>query len=126
LIGGEGSGEFNASSTDFDKTLDDSDIYNEYSDVILKSFPFGKIIEEIQLILAEAGLIRLIAFFDDFSELKFVDQRLFVDVILSPLNNSSNEAVKLKIAGYSGRVYYGKIDPGKTDTLGLDFTDLYE
>lgn len=125
-IGSEVSGELNASSTDFDKTLDDSDIYNEYSDVILKSFPFGKIIEEIQLLLAEAGLIRLIAFFDDFSELKFVDQRLFVDVILSPLNNSSNEAVKLKIAGYSGRVYYGKIDPGKTDTLGLDFADLYE
>lgn len=126
LGAGEISGELNASATDFDKTLDDSDIYNEYSDVILKSFPFGKIIEEIQILLAEAGLIRLIAFFDDFSELKFVDQRLFVDVILSPLNNSSNEAVKLKIAGYSGRVYYGKIDPGKTDTLGLDFADLYE
>lgn len=121
-IGAEAAG----SLTDFDRTLDDTDTYNEYSDVVLKSFPFSDIIEEIQVLLNESGLTRLVAFFDDFSELRFVDQRLFVDVILSPLNNSSNEAVKLKIAGYPGRVYYGKIDPGKADTIGLDFADLYE
>lgn len=113
-------------STDFDKTLDDSEIYNEYSDVVLKSFPFSEIIEEIQTLIHEAGLLRLVVFFDDFSELNFVDQRLFVDVVLSPLNNSSNETVKLKVAAYPGRVYYGKIDPGKSDTISLDFSDLYE
>ncbi|MGN2244949.1 hypothetical protein ACFWZU_15750 [Frateuria sp. GZRR33] len=121
-VGAEAAG----SLTDFDRTLDDTDTYNEYSDVVLKSFPFAEIIDEIQVLLSESGLTRLVAFFDDFSELRFVDQRLFVDVVLSPLNNSSNEAVKLKIAGYPGRVYYGKIDPGKTDTIGLDFADLYE
>jgi DNA-binding transcriptional ArsR family regulator len=120
------SAEVNGSITDFDKTLDDSEIYNEYSDVVLKSFPFSEIIEEIQILIAESGLLRLVVFFDDFSELKFIDQRLFVDVVLSPLNNSSNETVKLKIAGYPGRVYYGKIDPGKSDTISLDFSDLYE
>lgn len=114
------------SLSDFDKTLDDSDIYNEYSDVVLKSFPFSEIIQDIQTLISESGLTRLVAFFDDFSELGLVDQRLFVDVILSPLNNSSNEKVKLKVAGYPGRVYYGKIDPGKTDTLTLDFSGLYE
>lgn len=114
------------SLSDFDKTLDDSDIYNEYSDVVLRSFPFSEIIDEIQTLISESGLIRLVAFFDDFSELGFVDQRLFVDVVLSPLNNSSNEKVKLKVAGYPGRVYYGKIDPGKADTISLDFSDLYE
>lgn len=114
------------SLSDFDKTLDDNDIYNEYSDVVLKSFPFGEILDEIQTLISESGLVRLVAFFDDFSELGLVDQRLFVDVVLSPLNNSSNEKVKLKIAGYPGRVYYGKIDPGKADTIGLDFSDLYE
>ncbi len=122
----EVSSEIEGSLSDFDKTLDDTDIYNEYSDVVLKSFPFNEILDEIQILLTESGLLRLVAFFDDFSELKFVDQRLFVDVILSPLNNSSNETVKLKIAGYPGRVYYGKIDPGKADTIGLDFSDLYE
>lgn len=118
--------ETGGSSSDFDKTLDDSEIYNEYADVVLKSFPFNRIIEEIQILLAEAGLVKLFAFFDDFSELSFIDQRLFVDVILSPLNNSSNDSIKLKIAAYPGRVYYGKIDPGKTDTIALDFCDLYE
>lgn len=118
--------EASASLSDFDRALDDSDIYNEYSDVVLKSFPFGEIIEEIKTLISEAGLVRLVAFFDDFSELALVDQRLFVDVVLSPLNNSSNETVKLKIAGYPGRVYYGKIDPSKADTIGLDFSDLYE
>ncbi len=65
-------------------------------------------------------------FFDDFSELNYIDQKLFVDVILSPLNNSSQEMVKLKVAGYPGRVYYGKIDPTKVDTIQLDFSELYE
>lgn len=118
--------EASDSLTDFDKTLDDSDFYNEYSDVVVKSFPFSEIIEDIQGLIAGAGLARLVVFFDDFSELSFVDQRLFVDVVLSPLNNSSNETVKLKVAGYPGRVYYGKIDPGKADTISLDFSDLYE
>lgn len=120
------SAEVSGLISDFDKTLDDSDIYNEYSDVVLKSFPFSEIITEIQTLITESGLTRLVVFFDDFSELKFIDQRLFVDVILSPLNNSSNETVKLKVAGYPGRVYYGKIDPGKVDTISLDFCDLYE
>lgn len=114
------------SLTDFDKTLDDSDVYNEYSDVVYKSFPFSEILQDIQSLISGAGLIRLVVFFDDFSELSFVDQRLFVDVVLSPLNNSSNETVKLKVAGYPGRIYYGKIDPSKTDTISLDFSDLYE
>lgn len=115
-----------ASKADFDKTLDDNEIYNEYSDVVLKAFPFSEILQEIQTLLKEAALTRLVIFFDDFSELTFLDQRLFVDVILAPLNNSSNETIKLKIAGYPGRVYYGRIDPSKVDTLLLDFSDLYE
>lgn len=115
-----------ASIHDFEKSLDDNEVYNEYSDVVLRSFPFQEIIEEIQDLLSESGLKRLVVFFDDFSELNFVDQRLFVDVVLSPLNNASNEAVKLKVAGYPGRVYYGKIDATKVDTVCLDFASLYE
>jgi DNA-binding transcriptional ArsR family regulator len=108
------------------KEIEDSEIYNEYSDVVFKSFPFDGIIKEIQTLLKEAGLKRLVIFFDDYSELNILDQRLFVDVILSPLNNASNECVKLKIAGYPGRVYYGRIDPSKASTISLDFFDLYE
>lgn len=118
--------EVQASLHDFERSLEDNEIYNEYSDIVLRTFPFNEIITEIQNILMESGLKRVIVFFDDFSELNFIDQRLFVDVVLSPLNNSSNEAVKLKVAGYPGRVYYGKIDPTKVDTICLDFASLYE
>ena len=115
-----------ASVSDFDKTLDDHEIYNEYSDIVLRSFPFESIINEIRELLEECGLRRLVIFFDDFSELNFVDQRLFVDIVLSPLNNSSNETIKLKVAGYPGRIYFGRIDPSKVDTISLDFSALYE
>ena len=113
-------------STNFAKTLHDYELYSEYSDVVLRSFPFGQIISEITDLLDEAQLLRLVVFFDDFSELEWVSQRLFVDVILSPLNNATNERVKLKVAGYPGRVYYGRIDPGKVDTICLDFEQLYK
>ncbi|MEW4490861.1 PHD finger domain-containing protein [Thalassoglobus sp. JC818] len=123
-IGGEVNGELG--SSDFAKTLDDKELYHEYSDVVLKTFPFTKLIGEIIDLLDEAKLLRLVVFFDDFSELEWVSQRLFVDVILSPLNNATNERIKLKIAGYPGRVYYGRIDPGKVDTMCLDFSQLYK
>lgn len=110
----------------FSKTLHDNELYNEYSDIVLRSFPFNQIISDITDLLDEAKLLRLVVFFDDFSELEWVSQRLFVDVILSPLNNATNERIKLKIAGYPGRVYYGRIDPGKVDTICLDFAELYK
>jgi hypothetical protein len=111
---------------DIDKTLSDNEVYREYSDVILRSFPFISILEEVRNLLDEAGLKRLIIFFDDFSEIEWINQKLFVDIILAPLNNTSDERVKLKVAGYPGRIYYGKIDPSKVDTLSLDFSSLYK
>lgn len=114
------------SSKDFEEVLSDNEIYEEYADAILRSFPFALLLEQIKTYLAELELNRLFVFFDDFSEINFVDQRLFVDVILAPLNNASDERIKLKIAGYPDRVYYGKIDPGKVDTINLDFSRLYK
>ncbi|MBE4749775.1 transcriptional regulator [Corallococcus sp. ZKHCc1 1396] len=115
-----------AGSELFDESVSDNEVYKEYADAVLRSFPFQEIINQTREFLREAQLSRLFVFFDDFSELSWVDQKLFVDVILSPLNNASNETIKLKIAGYPGRIYYGKIDPGKVDTIGLDFYQLYK
>lgn len=115
-----------ASLSDFDKTLEDAEVYKEYSEVVLQAFPFTNLLSEIRDLLEEARMYRLVVFFDDFSELNYLDQRLFVDVVLAPLNNASNEMVKLKIADYPGRVYYGKIDPTKVDTISIDFSSLYE
>src|SRR5690606_36086433 len=44
---------------------------------------------------------------------------------LAPLNNWSEEFIKFKVAAYPNRIYYGKIDPGKIDTINLDFYNLY-
>lgn len=110
----------------FDETIADTELYSEYADAVLRSFPFSELLQRIRELLSGVGLVRLFVFFDDFSELAWIDQKLFVDVILSPLNNASEEAIKLKVAGYPGRIYYGKIDPGKIDTVGLDFYQLYK
>lgn len=109
-----------------DEALTDEEVFREYTDVLLRSFPFSEIIMQITELLKNAGLERMYIFFDDFSELAWIDQRLFVDVLLSPLNNTSNERIKLKVAAYPGRVYYGKIDPTKIDEISLDFYNLYK
>lgn len=119
-------GNLSSDISALEEALTDNKVYESYSDAVLRSFPFSDILNEIKQLLEELGLKRLIIFFDDFSEITWSDQRLFVDVILSPLNNSSDERVKLKIAGYPGRVYYGRIDPGKVDTICLDFAELYK
>lgn len=118
VLGGEASS--------MEEALADNQTYETYSDAVLRSFPYSEILNEIKVLLEQLELKRLIVFFDDFSEITRSDQRLFVDVILAPLNNSSDERVKLKIAGYPGRVYYGRIDPGKVDTICLDFAELYK
>jgi hypothetical protein len=118
------SGQAHADLSALDEALSDSNVYESYSDAVLRSFPFSDILNEIKSLLQSLSLKRLVVFFDDFSEITWSDQRLFVDVILAPLNNSSDERVKFKVAGYPGRVYYGKIDPGKVDTICRDFSDL--
>ena len=115
-----------ASLEGLEEAVSKREVYEQYSDAVLRSFPFQAYLERLRELLHSAGLHRLFIFFDDFSELSWLDQRLFVDIILSPLNNASDEMVRLKIAGYPGRVYYGKIDPGKVDHIGLDFYDLYK
>ncbi|HGM5808453.1 TPA: hypothetical protein ACKP33_004753 [Serratia marcescens] len=113
-------------SEDIEEVLDDNEVYEKYSSAVLRTFPYQEFIQKLSMILNELSFDNLILFFDDFSELNWVDQRLFVDVILAPLNNTSNEKIKLKVAAYPGRVYYGNIDPGKIDILNLDFYHLYK
>lgn len=71
------------------------------------------IIEEIKKILKKMRLTKLIIMIDDISEINTESLCLFVDTIVAPLNNWSDEFIKFKIAFYPGRVHYGAIDPGK-------------
>lgn len=98
---------------------------DQFTNIYLRYFNIKKFLEDVQTILNAVGIEHLFIFFDDFSELDKEAMKLFVDVILAPLNNWSNEFIKLKVAAYPGRVYLGDIDIGKIDQIHIDFFDLY-
>jgi hypothetical protein len=104
---------------------DTSEIESEFSNILLQVFQIKEIINEIKSILKILKIDHLFVLLDDFSEIDDHAILRFVDVILAPLNNWSDEFIKFKIAAYPGRIYYGKIDPGKIDTIYLDFYNLY-
>lgn len=106
-------------------TKDTNEIESEFSSVLLQVFQIKEIISEIKSILSILKIDHLFILLDDFSEIDDHAIIRFVDVILAPLNNWSEEFIKFKIAAYPGRLYYGKIDPGKIDTIYLDFYNLY-
>jgi len=97
----------------------------DYADLLLRTFNINKIIEDLGSILKSIGIRKLYIFIDDFSELPEEAMRVFVDTVLAPLNNWSNELIKFKIAAYPGRIYFGKIDPTKVDEIHLDLYRLY-
>ena len=97
----------------------------EYSRVLLRTFDVSKIIEDLGSLLRSIGIRKLYIFIDDFSELPEDAMKVFVDVVLGPLNNWSNELIKFKVAAYPGRIYLGKIDPTKIDEVYLDLYRLY-
>lgn len=97
----------------------------EYTDILLKVFQVKKVIESIKTILKKMKITKLVVMLDDVSEIDGEALKLFIDTIVAPLNNWSDEFVKFKIAFYPGRVHYGAIDPGKIDKVQLDFYELY-
>ncbi|MBI6119617.1 hypothetical protein [Salegentibacter maritimus] len=96
-----------------------------FSNVFLKVFQIKEIIVGIKETLSLLKIRHLYVLLDDFSEIDDDSIKTFVDVILAPLNNWSDEFIKFKVAAYPNRIYYGKIDPGKIDTINLDFYNLY-
>jgi hypothetical protein len=97
----------------------------DFSRVLLRTFNIKGLIGELAELLSEIGITRLYIFIDDFSELPEDAMAIFVDSILAPLNNWSNELIKFKVAAYPGRIYYGQIDKTKIDELYLDPFKLY-
>ena len=97
----------------------------EFTNVLLKVFEVKTIISELQDILKAIGISHLVIMLDDVSEIDGIALKMFIDTVVAPLNNWSNEFVKFKIAFYPNRVHYGNIDPGKIDTINLDFYNLY-
>lgn len=98
---------------------------NNFASILLQIFNIKDFIQEVKELLKEIKVRHIVVLLDDFSEIEDDAIKSFVDVVLAPLNNWSDEFIKFKIAAYPGRVYYGKIDPGKVDLINLDFFNLY-
>lgn len=103
----------------------ESELTKQYTEIFLKVFEIKNVITEMSEILSALNIRHLIVLLDDVSEIDASAIQVFVDTIVAPLNNWSNEFVKFKVAFYPNRVHYGNIDPGKIDTIYLDFYNLY-
>lgn len=97
---------------------------SEYADLLLNVFNPADLIGKLKSVLQKAGFRHLFVLIDDFSELPMDPMRAVVDVLLAPLNNLSDEFIKLKIAAYPGRIYLGSIDRTKIDEVYLDLFKL--
>lgn len=97
----------------------------EFTELLLKVFEVKNIISELKEILAAIDIFHLVIMLDDVSEIDNIALKMFIDTVVSPLNNWSDEFIKFKIAFYPNRVHYGNIDPSKIDIINLDFYNLY-
>ena len=120
------SGEYTSKENVTIKDTSKKDIEDQYSEVLLKCFNPLLILKNIKSLLEKIGIKYVFICLDDFSEIDFPAMKVFVDVIIAPLNNWSEEYFKFKIAAYPGRLYLGDIDPQKIDQLRLDYYDLYQ
>eukprot|EP01035_Chromulina_nebulosa_P027482 gene27482-36153_t len=98
----------------------------KYSEILLKCFNPTVILNSIKNLLSKIGIKYVVICLDDFSEIDERAMKVFVDTIISPLNNWSDEYFKFKIAAYPGRIYLGDIDPQKIEQIRLDYYDLYQ
>jgi hypothetical protein len=83
------------------------------------------LIDNLSVIKEILGIKHLYIYLDDFSEIDYEAQTIFIDWFIAPLNNLSENFIKFKIATYRGRLYLGKIDRSKIDFIHLDFFEAY-
>lgn len=98
----------------------------QFSEILLKCFNPSLIFTSIKSLLSKIGIKYIFICLDDFSEIEEPAMKVFVDTIVAPLNNWSDEYFKFKIAAYPGRLYLGDIDPQKVEQIKLDYYDLYQ
>jgi len=128
-LGGSGTGvNIGISGKDSNSQLEghNDSLEEKYSEILLKCFNPTIILNNIKSLLSKIGIRYVVICLDDFSEIEERAMKVFVDTIISPLNNWSNEYFKFKIAAYPGRIYLGDIDPQKIEQIRLDYYDLYQ
>ncbi len=120
-----GSISLNDSETNKNEVKNKAETEINFSSIFMQVFQIKSFIEEVKDILKDLRIKHIVVLLDDFSEIEDKAIETFVEVLLAPLNNWSEEFIKFKIAAYPNRIHYGKIDPGKVDVINLDFYNLY-
>lgn len=101
-------------------------IKEEFNSIFLNFFNAKSLlIDNLTAIKEILGIRNLYIYLDDFSEIEYEAQVIFVNHFLAPLNNLSENFIKFKIATYRGRLYLGKIDRSKIDFIHLDFFEAF-
>lgn len=101
-------------------------VKEQFQNVLLNFLNIKSLLIDNLLVIKESlGIKHLYIYLDDFSEIDYDAQTIFVDWFIAPLNNLSENFIKFKIATYRGRLYLGKIDRSKIDFIHLDFFEAY-
>lgn len=119
------SGAFGFENNESSSDLIENKIEEKFSEILLQYFDPKNILVKVKALLTKIGVKYVFICLDDFSEIEENAMKAFVDTIITPLNNWSEEYFKFKIAGYPGRIYLGNIDPTKIEQIKLDYYDLY-
>lgn len=101
-------------------------IDHQIQEILLRCFDPKVIMTSIKNLLEKIGIKYAVICLDDFSEIDEIPMKVFVDTIVSPLNNWSDDFFKFKIAAYPGRIYMGDLDPQKLEQIKLDYYDLFQ
>ncbi|WP_313532029.1 hypothetical protein [Sphingobacterium multivorum] len=101
-------------------------IKEEFNNIFINFFNVKSLlIDNLTAIKEILGIRNLYIYLDDFSEIDYDAQVIFINHFIAPLNNLSENFVKFKIATYRGRLYLGKIDRSKIDFIHLDFFEAF-
>ena len=98
---------------------------DQFSKTLITVFDINGFIDKLKNIMLKIGIKKAFILLDDFSEIDDPDITTFVDTVLMPLNNWSDQFFVFKIAAYPHRFYLGGIDQSKIDKVYLDFYNLH-
>lgn len=98
---------------------------DQFSKTLITVFDINGFIDKLKNIMLDIDIKKAFILLDDFSEIDDPDITTFVDTVLMPLNNWSDQFFVFKIAAYPHRFYLGGIDQSKIDKVYLDFYNLH-